>query len=347
VMSLALKDALKTNMSLTKCSIVHCDDCSFVIEVPCEIVRNRDLHNVFLALKLLARPQLSAGFGSLVQLHFRQAILDFFMIPGCGAHQVMADKSTPNCQVREEILANLVPKLVGGLQTVDYPTVTDDAITHDEPAAVVDPQEAHAVVGKQWESAVEYHLPNHSNSSTAEAPAEHSHSENSQDVMFLLHFARDPLQMHLALEEGLPLRACRRNMEAAGFPWRLPTGAYIFVPPSQYRQVMAALNCHVLHKSHVVIAESLEYLLEETLLSVTRGAWVKFRTPLELPCESLSEMTAASQGLDRLYQPGLCVPVKHGFLHEQESFVSDTLATQSEPGDIENPRLATCRLFDW
>merc|ERR1712217_443716 len=48
-----------------------------------------------------------------------------------------------------------------------------------------------------------------------------------------------------------------------------PEGALVFVKPEQYQDVRRSLEMHQLHPFHIVISESLEYLLDEILTSIS------------------------------------------------------------------------------
>ena len=53
--------------------------------------------------------------------------------------------------------------------------------------------------------------------------------------------------------------------------WKLISGTTVFVQPWQYRSAMRALNGRELKPYHVVVAKSLEYLLEESLAPIGKG----------------------------------------------------------------------------
>ena len=83
-------------------------------------------------------------------------------------------------------------------------------------------------------------------------------------------------------------------LEGQGCNCRLPVGAWVFVHPGQYRDVMHALNGQHLRSSHVIAATSLEYLVAESLSNIGEGAWVRARH--EVPWSTRSSSTAASPG---------------------------------------------------
>merc|ERR1712151_529952 len=75
------------------------------------------------------------------------------------------------------------------------------------------------------------------------------------------------------LSHGASLRACRNALEDAGHSWRLLSGTLVFVHPWQYRAAVSALSLTELRPYHIVFAESLGYLLEETMAHC-KGSWM-------------------------------------------------------------------------
>lgn len=100
------------------------------------------------------------------------------------------------------------------------------------------------------------------------------------DEIVLLDFNRRPKEMFDALGEGLPLDNCRKALSDDGHSWRLITGTMAFVYPWQYRYVMEALNDRELKRSQVVVARSLEHLVEESIVGIGRGVWASQRQEL-------------------------------------------------------------------
>merc|ERR1712008_121791 len=67
------------------------------------------------------------------------------------------------------------------------------------------------------------------------------------------------------LLNGPELHPCREALAAAGFEFLAPGGAMLAVKPQHYHDVRRALVSFELHPFHIIVAESLEYLIEETL----------------------------------------------------------------------------------
>merc|ERR1719210_3096091 len=99
------------------------------------------------------------------------------------------------------------------------------------------------------------------------------------DCIFIGKLNRIPKPLRVELGEGPSLRSCREALEEAGHSWRLLSGAMVFVHPRQYPVVRAALDDAELRPYHVVFAESLGYLMEETLARC-KGAWITSTTPV-------------------------------------------------------------------
>merc|ERR1711904_58237 len=84
-----------------------------------------------------------------------------------------------------------------------------------------------------------------------------------------------------ALHKGLPLKKYRDALEDKGLPWQLPTGALIFVETFQYHAVRRSLNGKHLRSSDVIVSESLEYLVAESLEGCGQGCYAKSRMQLD------------------------------------------------------------------
>lgn len=172
------------------------------------------------------------------------------------------------------------------------------ACFHDEPARVWDGSEQQ-IVESAWVSHVEATINQmseevavteqtvHEHSAPEQAEAELSREEeavpeqadrdNEEDV-YLLQFSRCPDEWRRMLLHGTPLKQCRLALHEAGHPCTLPSGAKVFVHPSQYQQIMANLNGMELRPHHVIVAQGLEYLVAESLAGVPRSSKVKLKS---------------------------------------------------------------------
>lgn len=168
-------------------------------------------------------------------------------------------------------------------------------IRHEEPAAIIAPGEAAAIEDRQMVGRIERMIgwevtptpPQDINGGDANQPV-------VADAVCLLRFNRRPEDMVSTLEEGASLRACRANLAEAGYDWKLISGTFVFVHPEQYASVMRAIVGWELKGHHVIISESLEYLLEEALNDIGKGAWAKDRQHLYVSQASGSEALASS-----------------------------------------------------
>lgn len=132
-------------------------------------------------------------------------------------------------------------------------------VVHMEPPAEIQPQEAAQFVAVQHACFVERNL-----NAMADAPTIDGHVGHEENI-WLCKLNRNTKPLRSALCVGPSLQPCRDALEGAGHPWRLPSGALAFMHPSQYRMVMIALGSRDLQPDHIVVAESLEYLVEEAL----------------------------------------------------------------------------------
>merc|ERR1712217_45760 len=107
-----------------------------------------------------------------------------------------------------------------------------------------------------------------------------------------------------ALENGTALRACRANLLDAGFDWKLRSGALIFVHPEQYVGVMEALGDTELKPYHVIVSSSFEYLLEEAIMDIGKGASVKARSCIFAPQEVTAGTTISAGSHEDLVSAG-------------------------------------------
>jgi len=155
-------------------------------------------------------------------------------------------------------------------------------VHHEQPAAWYHPIEARDISQLRWASFVH----GRAAAEAARADALSIATSNGQslergnasdEAVFLIRFNRRPQAMHDRLAHSAALKACREALAGEGFDWKLSSGPSLFVHPWQYMSVVRALPEFGLNNSDVAIAESLEYLLEESLVSAGRGVWAKTR----------------------------------------------------------------------
>jgi len=184
-----------------------------------------------------------------------------------------------------------------GLEVDAAARVIED-IQHTEPPLVVEENEAGVVAMQTWASMVERHLGtvliSNENANANEDPA------LVLDEIFILQFNRRPNEFFDALGNGVALRCCRQALSDNGHAWRLITGTMVFVHPWQYHQVMQALKGRELKRSQLVVATSLEHLVEESIAGIGHGVWANQRQSLVAVSDAHPSTTsvAAEPGSD-------------------------------------------------
>ena len=97
-------------------------------------------------------------------------------------------------------------------------------------------------------------------------------SEETSVVPEKVHLLRfrggDGTSFRKSLLDGPQFWPCRDDMERQGFPCELPSQALVFVKGEQCAEVMEAIVDYDLHPFHIIIAEHLEYLLDEVLQDI-------------------------------------------------------------------------------
>lgn len=161
-----------------------------------------------------------------------------------------------------------------------------EVVLDSEPPVIPDPSDD-LIADHIWASGIE-HLINGASVCAGDSPgcafAEPALEAAEKDDIYLLQFSRNPEQVEKSLADGISLKSCRDALEEAGFQWNLPSGAKVFVHPSQYRQTLEFLE-HIdgpLRPYHVVVAASLQHLVDECLSGIPcrKGARIKKRVTL-------------------------------------------------------------------
>lgn len=170
------------------------------------------------------------------------------------------------------------------------------SIAHTEQPARIDEREAAEFVALQHAGFVERNLgrtcSNDQDCWEADDYAE-ADPQVEEDQVILAKVNRMSKSLRSELTDGASLRSCREALEAAGHPWKLLCGTLVFVHPCQYRAVMSALSCYELRPHHVVFAESLGFLLDETLARY-KGSWLTACAPVKESLASDSQVGTAS-----------------------------------------------------
>jgi len=175
----------------------------------------------------------------------------------------------------------------------------EDRILGEAPAQIA-PQEAADLVAVQEADFVQHHLGIQMRDFPEMPYFPHTphHHEHGQEQLSLLQFNRHPQEWMTALSDGPALRACRLALVNEGYNWKLLTGTFVFVYPWQYRAAMQSVNGMVLKGGDMIVTQSMEYLVEESIASIKKGAWAKARRALDTSTYAQSACASASTAGD-------------------------------------------------
>lgn len=157
-----------------------------------------------------------------------------------------------------------------------------EIVSHSEPPAQIDPCIAAEVVDIIEADQIEQRVKREQ--LAISEPVSDNEEPQSVGHLILLQFNRCHKALRDALSEGLPLKGCREELEQHGFNFRLPCGNMVFVHPDQHH---AARMAHLPEQKmkqqcfYIIVAADLEYLVDETLDGLGKGAWGKIREPLQ------------------------------------------------------------------
>jgi len=171
------------------------------------------------------------------------------------------------------------------------------SIIHQEPAAFIPPVEA-AAIETQQQAGREARVAQSSGHGDADVftqGEEGAEVVKDNEPIYLLEFTRHPASFRTALIEGEDLSACREALRAAGHECVLPSGAKIFVHPSQYQCAMLAMRDLALRPFHIVVAESLEGQVMKSLESLPCRSGARVRTRFPLNHQTAQEAGSPSQ----------------------------------------------------
>lgn len=159
----------------------------------------------------------------------------------------------------------------------DAPLTVIQDIVHDEPAAIIDPGEAQAILDTSTSAWIQHNI-----GASAFIPEELSNTEDADaamEKMFVLQMTRNPSELHQCLHHGVDLEHVRTSLEAEGHEAFLACGASVFVAPYQYASVRDAIRrLHLDLKCYnVVVSETLLPLVEDALLGIPSRRNVRIR----------------------------------------------------------------------
>merc|ERR1712008_380224 len=144
------------------------------------------------------------------------------------------------------------------------------------------------------------------------APQSSDVDADSKDRIFICTLNRRPKELVPTLQ--LFFKTCTDALEAEGHCWKLFEGSLIFVHPHQYRSALRSLTGLSMFPSNIVIAESLEHLLEEALAGIGKGAWAKHREPLHV--QEDSELASCGERVDTEVEMQTCSEPEDAFQDE-------------------------------
>eukprot|EP00931_Biecheleriopsis_adriatica_P050534 TRINITY_DN29265_c0_g1_i1.p1 TRINITY_DN29265_c0_g1~~TRINITY_DN29265_c0_g1_i1.p1 ORF type:complete len:655 (-),score=106.37 TRINITY_DN29265_c0_g1_i1:97-1815(-) len=148
--------------------------------------------------------------------------------------------------------------------------VHEQAVEHMSPAAEITPEEAAQVVAEQESGLIERLI------GTGVIPDTEDSGDDAPEDIYILKLNRIPSFIRRDLSISNSLARCRAALHEAGYPWKTMEGAFVFVHPHQYRQVMA--SSRQLRPDNVIVSASMEHLVAEVL--VNTRIWAKSRDVL-------------------------------------------------------------------
>merc|ERR1719324_1150298 len=116
--------------------------------------------------------------------------------------------------------------------------------------------------------------------SSSIASLEEEERQHKEHIL-LCTLNRRPKELQAALSKTFKpyIEALAEN----GHNWTLEEGSLVFVYPYQYESTMLALQGRKLWPSNLIVAESLEYLVEEAIAGLGGGAWAQ-AVAIQLDC---------------------------------------------------------------
>lgn len=100
------------------------------------------------------------------------------------------------------------------------------------------------------------------------------HSQPSKEAacVVILKYSRDPECFHAVLQTDPQLQECQLQLKNHGLPFRLPSGAYLFVQPDELSAVLDYISEHKvqLGPSHVLVSEAVEDAVTQCVASLPR-----------------------------------------------------------------------------
>mmetsp|Transcript_88305 Transcript_88305/g.175521 ORF Transcript_88305/g.175521 Transcript_88305/m.175521 type:complete len:515 (-) Transcript_88305:336-1880(-) len=262
------------------------------LDLPCEFsepklggVRSHELHE-----KIAALPELefwakygvpSTDFFALVHAfekcgHTIISTIGFGRCPSSRMWQIHYEG-----RMSESVLNSEIAPPHSAIPEDPEPLVIED-IEHSDPSEIIPDDEAAALAAEQWAQGVENRIKHGQEGVEAMSitgisvgTPEETKEDSVVEKVHVLRFGSAPSGgsdcwkfFEEALLHGPQLSTCIQALKDDGFPCKLPSGAFVFVPPTQYTITCKALVGMELHPFHVVVSQSFEYLIEEILYTI-------------------------------------------------------------------------------
>lgn len=178
-------------------------------------------------------------------------------------------------------------------------------VPHSEEPKIIDPREAAVVAEVQQAGLVERLILGDAGHVLASDMPSHSSglpdsAIGSAEKVIILRFGSAPKagdsteKFRQALLEGVEMGPCRTALQEAGHRCDLPCGALVFVSPQLFECTVRQLEGTHVRPYHVIVAESLEYLVDAILERMP----FKKRPRVKSPRNELEILSQQSRGSD-------------------------------------------------
>jgi len=196
-------------------------------------------------------------------------------------------------------------------------------IEHWEAAAEIPEDEAAAIVAEQEASFIEHNL---------DSVGWHSEDRNGDQSahvgaflrVVLLQFSRSTAEMEDRLKQSVNLQPARDALLRAGYGWRLPSGAKVFMDPRHFHAVRSHLRTDW-RPCHVIVTEDLKEFVMEAVQQLPRRLHVRLKgaTPMAMVAEE-------AEGIVLVDRTFLQVPATQ--LRNPESVAQSTTEARTQAG---------------
>jgi len=209
-------------------------------------------------------------------------------------------------------------------------------VLHHEPPSRIDADEAVCIAAEQHAGFIERTV-------GCCLVQEETVESDEKDELFLCKLNRNTKELRESLLHGLPLQRCRAALESEGHSVKLFSGALIFVQPAHYRLALRALVDVELQPDHLILARSVEHLVQEAMLPWLQrpGSYCKIRQQLSLPSTSCQASAADSEPEESIEDADFELIVERTFLCAMPTISMPNICKSTTDGDPRrgrNPR---------